>query len=168
MKTIARVLVFGALLSVGSTHALTVAYITEGPMMRNARLAKFVGPQIGGPITALADLDKGGTHRLSVRLNSKYFSEDKSFLYMIEFDVQQGVTDRGSEKLTLTIHFDDSKLTGAEVVQEQGAKKSTGVTSQRALALNLRSGRLDRLSESSGSWNGPAYSCPTPGKLRPR
>jgi len=47
MKTIARVLVFGALLSVGSTHALTVAYITEGPMMRNARLAKFVGPQIG-------------------------------------------------------------------------------------------------------------------------
>ncbi len=91
MKTIARVLVFGALLSVGSTHALTVAYITEGPMMRNARLAKFVGPQIGGPITALPDLDKGGTHRLSVRLNSKYFSEDKSFLYIIEFDVQQRV-----------------------------------------------------------------------------
>ena len=99
MKTIARVLVFGALLSVGSTHALTVAYITEGPMMRNARLAKFVGPQIGGPITALPDLDKGGTHRLSVRLNSKYFSEDKSFLYIIEFDVQQRVTDRDSGKV---------------------------------------------------------------------
>ncbi|HEV8262087.1 MAG TPA: hypothetical protein VGQ19_15205 [Burkholderiales bacterium] len=99
MKTIARVLVFGALLSVGSTHALTVAYVTEGPMMRNARLAKFVGPQIGGRITALPDLDKGGTHRLSVRLNSKYFSEDKSFLYIIEFDVQQRVTDRDSGKV---------------------------------------------------------------------
>jgi len=99
MKTIARVLVFGALLSVGSTHALTVAYITEGPMMRNARLSKFVGPQIGGPITALPDLDKGGTHRLSVRLNSKYFLEDKSFLYIIEFDVQQRVTDRDSGKV---------------------------------------------------------------------
>jgi len=99
MKTIARVLVFGALLSVGSTHALTVAYITEGPMMRNARLAKFVGPQIGGPITALPDLDKGGTHRLSVRLNSKYFSEDKSFLYIVEFDVQKRVNDRDSGKV---------------------------------------------------------------------
>lgn len=32
MKTIARVLVFGALLSIVSAHALTVAYTTEGPM----------------------------------------------------------------------------------------------------------------------------------------
>ncbi|MGH8767160.1 MAG: hypothetical protein ACREVT_03130, partial [Burkholderiales bacterium] len=63
MKTITRVLVFGALLSIGSAHALTVAYTTEGPMMRDARLAKFIGPQIGGPIAALPDLEKGGTHR---------------------------------------------------------------------------------------------------------
>ena len=99
MKTIARVLVVGALLSIGSAHALTVAYSTEGPMMRDARLANFIGPQIGGPIAALPDLDKGGTLRLSVRLNSKYFSEDKSFLYLIEFDVQQRVTDRDSGKV---------------------------------------------------------------------
>jgi len=39
------------------------------------------------------------THRLSVRLNSKYFSEDKSFLYLVEFDVQQRVTDRDSGKM---------------------------------------------------------------------
>ena len=99
MKTIARVLVFGTLLSSGSAHALTVAYTTEGPMMRDARLAKFIGPQIGGPIAALPDLEKGGTHRLSVRLNSKYFSEDKSFLYLVEFEVQQRVTDRDTGKV---------------------------------------------------------------------
>ena len=99
MKTIARVIVFGALLSIGSAHALTVAYTTEGPMMRDARLVKFVGPQIGGPIAALPDMEKGGAHRLSVRLTSKYFSEDKSFLYLIEFDVQQRVTDRDSGKV---------------------------------------------------------------------
>lgn len=99
MKMIARVLVLGALLSIGSTHALTVAYTTEGPMMRDARLAKFVGPQIGGSIAELPDLENGGTHRLSVRLNSKYFSEDKTFLYLVEFDVQQRVTDRDSGKV---------------------------------------------------------------------
>jgi hypothetical protein len=99
MKTIARVLVFGALLSIGSAHALTVAYTTEDPMMRDARLAKFIGPQIGGPIAALPDLEKGGTHRLSVRLISKYFSEDKSFLYLVEFEVRQRVTDRDSGKV---------------------------------------------------------------------
>jgi len=99
MKAITRVLVFGALLGIGSAHALTVAYTTEGPMMRDARLAKFVGPKIGGPIAAFPDLEKGGTHRLSVRLNSKYFSEDKSFLYLVEFDVQQRVTDRDSGKV---------------------------------------------------------------------
>jgi hypothetical protein len=99
MKTITRVLFFGALLSIGSAHALTMAYTTEGPMMRDARLAKFVGPQIGGPIAVLPDLDKGGMHRLSVRLNSKYFSDDKSFLYLIEFDIQQRVTDRDSGKV---------------------------------------------------------------------
>ena len=96
---IARILFFGVLLSIGSAHALTVAYTTEGPMMRDARLAKFVGPQIGGPIAALPDLDQGGTHRLSVRLNSKYFLEDKSFLYLVEFDVQQRITDRDSGKI---------------------------------------------------------------------
>jgi len=96
---IARVLVFGVLSGIGCAHALTVAYTSEGPMMRDARLANFVGPQIGGPIATLADLDKGGTHRLSVRLNSKYFSEDKSFLYLVEFDVQQRVTDRDSGKV---------------------------------------------------------------------
>lgn len=32
MKTIARVLVFGALLSIVSAYALTVAYTTKGPM----------------------------------------------------------------------------------------------------------------------------------------
>jgi hypothetical protein len=99
MKAITRVLVFGALLSIGSAHALTVAYTTEGPMMRDARLAKFVGPQIGGPIATLPDLEKGGTYRLAVRLNSKYFSEDKSFLYLVEFDVQQRVTDRDTGKV---------------------------------------------------------------------
>ena len=99
MRTIARVLVFGALLGIGSARALTVAYTTEGPMMRDARLVKFVGPQIGGPIATLPDLGKGGTHRLSVRLTSKYFSEDKSYLYLIEFDVQQRVTDRDSGKV---------------------------------------------------------------------
>lgn len=99
MKTIARVLVFASLIVIGAAHALTVTYITEGPMMRDARLANFVGPQIGGPIAALGDLDKGGTHRLSVRLNSKYFSEDKSFLYLVEFDVQQRVTDRDSGRI---------------------------------------------------------------------
>jgi len=94
MKSTILVVALGALLSTGIAHALTVAYTTEGPMMRDARLASFVGPQIGGPIAALADLDKGGKHRLAVRLNSKYFSEDKSFLYLVEFDVQQRVTDR--------------------------------------------------------------------------
>ena len=87
----------------GTAHALTVAYTTEGPMMRDARLARFVVPQIGGPIAALLDLDKGGTHRLSVHLNSKYFSEDKSFLYLVKFDVQQRVTDRDSGKVLFAI-----------------------------------------------------------------
>jgi len=99
MIAIARVFACGALLGIGYAHAVTVAYITEGPMMREARLARFVGPQIGGPIAALPDLAKGGTHRLSVRLNSKYFPEDKSYLYLIEFDVQQRVTDRDSGKV---------------------------------------------------------------------
>ncbi|MGH8766624.1 MAG: hypothetical protein ACREVT_00380 [Burkholderiales bacterium] len=99
MKTLARVLVSGALLNIGAAQALTVAYTTEGPLMRDARLARFVAPQIGGTIAALPDLDKGGSHRLSVRLNSKYFPEDKSYLYLIEFDVQQRITDRDSGKV---------------------------------------------------------------------
>ena len=99
MRTIAGVMVLGALLGIGSAQAVTVAYITEGPMMRDARLARFVDPLIGGPIAALPDLSKGGTHRLSVRLNAKYFPEDKSYLYLIEFDVQQRVTDRDSGKV---------------------------------------------------------------------
>jgi len=99
VKTLACVLVSGALLNIGAAQALTVAYTTEGPLMRDSRLARFVAPQIGGEIAALPDLDKGGSHRLSVRLNSKYFSEDKSYLYLIEFDVQQRVTDRDSGKV---------------------------------------------------------------------
>ena len=58
MKTIARVIVFGALLGIGSARALTVLYTTEGQMMRDARLVKSVGPQIGGPIAALPDLGR--------------------------------------------------------------------------------------------------------------
>lgn len=99
MRTVAGVLVLGALLGNGVAHALTVTYITEGPMMRDARLARFVGPQIGGRIAALPDLSQGGTHRLAVRLSSKYFPEDKSYLYFIEFDVQQRVTDRDSGRV---------------------------------------------------------------------
>ncbi|MGH8766620.1 MAG: hypothetical protein ACREVT_00360, partial [Burkholderiales bacterium] len=63
MKWTTLVVALGALLSIGSAYVLTVAYTTEGPMMRDARLAKFIGPQIGGPIAALPDLEKGGTHR---------------------------------------------------------------------------------------------------------
>jgi hypothetical protein len=58
MKTIARIIVFGALLGIDPVRALTVAYTTEGPMKRDARLEKFVGPQIGGTITELPDLGR--------------------------------------------------------------------------------------------------------------
>lgn len=50
------------------------------------------------------------------------------------------VTDRGSEKLTLTVRFDDGKLKDAVVVQEQGAKKNTASLTRGDASAKLQRG----------------------------
>ena len=79
MHALTRALIFAFLPGVGSAREPTVTYIIEGPMMMDAGLASFVGPQIGGPIARLRDLDKRGNQRLPVRVNSKYSRQTGPF-----------------------------------------------------------------------------------------
>lgn len=50
------------------------------------------------------------------------------------------VTDRGSEKLTLTVRFADGKLTSAVVVQQQGAQKNTASLTRAGRSAKLQRG----------------------------
>lgn len=74
----------------------------------------------------VADVDSEQTLRYLRRAKDKHVLESLvTTSTKGKIKTYTSVTDRGSEKLTLTVRFDDSKLTGAEVVQEQDAKKNT-------------------------------------------
>lgn len=93
------VVLAGALLTSAPAFALTLKCESEGPMLGGERLQKFVAPQIGGALAAIADVEQGGRQRLHVRLRSRYFEDDQSFLYLVEIELQQRVieaeTNRG-------------------------------------------------------------------------
>jgi hypothetical protein len=93
MNSIIRAVALIALLAAAPAHALTVKYESEGPMMGGDRLGKFVGPLLGGAVVRIADIDQGGGQRLSVRVRSKYFADDQSFLYLVEIELQQRVAE---------------------------------------------------------------------------
>ncbi|MEQ1879421.1 MAG: hypothetical protein ABL878_00420, partial [Burkholderiales bacterium] len=71
---------------------------SEGPMMGGGRLQKLVAPLIGGAMAEIPDLDQGGRQRLHVRVRSKYFEEDQSFLYLVEIELQQKVTEEQTQR----------------------------------------------------------------------
>jgi hypothetical protein len=93
VKKIILAALFGALLGSVPTFALTLKCESDGPMMGGGRLQKFVAPLIGGAMAEIPDLDQGGRQRLHVRVRSKYFEEDQSFLYLVEIELQQKVTE---------------------------------------------------------------------------
>jgi hypothetical protein len=98
MKTPFRALLLGALLAALlaclPAHALTIVYDTDGPLLKTQWLSQFVAPRVSGPIAAIADVDKGGRHRLAVRVSSKYFPDDNMYLYLAEFELQRRVVDQ--------------------------------------------------------------------------
>lgn len=98
MKKTALALALGMLVTTTSAHALTVLYDSDGPLMSGDWLAKFVGPKLSGSVAAIPNIEKGGKYRLVVRANSKYFSKDNSYLYLVEFDFQRSVIDSGVHK----------------------------------------------------------------------
>lgn len=99
MKIFIRALSLAVLLGAAPSWALTVKYETEGPMLGGDRIAKFVGPLLGGAVAQIADLDQGGGHRLNVRLRSKYFAEDHTFIYLVELELQQRVAEADTGRI---------------------------------------------------------------------
>ena len=78
--------------------ALTLKCESEGPMMAGDRLNRFVMPLIAGDVAAIADVEQGGEQRLHVRLRSKYFKDDETYLYLVEFELQQRVIDARTQR----------------------------------------------------------------------
>jgi hypothetical protein len=93
MRRILVACLIGALFAVPSAGAMTIDAQVEGPLLTKERVLEFVRQNLEGDIASTPDLGDGGSHRLFVRVASKYTGSKSRFLYFTEVQLQRRVTE---------------------------------------------------------------------------
>ena len=93
MKCLAQVFLAGLMFSANFVCAVTVDAQVQGPLLDKARVVAAVEQNLQGEIATVPELDRGGKHRLFVRVASRHVGPKSWFLYFTEVQLQRRVTD---------------------------------------------------------------------------
>ncbi|HUU71911.1 MAG TPA: hypothetical protein VMW70_04745 [Burkholderiales bacterium] len=86
-------------LSTPVAQAVTIDAQVEGPLLKKDRVLEFVRQNLEGEIATVPDIDRGGKHRLFVRVASKHIGPKSWFLYLTEVQLQRRVTDVDTQRV---------------------------------------------------------------------
>lgn len=92
MKHVLHVWMVFASLAAGPALAISMDAQVEGPFLNSERVVEYVTQNLGKSLASVPDVEKGGKHRLLVRVASKYIVPG-SYLYLTEVRLQRRVTD---------------------------------------------------------------------------
>lgn len=97
-KVLQMVLVAIALSASSVTLAVTIDAQVEGPLLNKERVLDMVRQNLVGEIANAVDLERGGKHRVFVRVSSKHVGPGSRFLYLTEVQLQRRVTDVDTQR----------------------------------------------------------------------
>jgi hypothetical protein len=78
--------------------AISVDAQVEGPLLSKEGVLEFVNQNVEGALADTPNLDRGGRHRLFVRVASKHIGPGSWYLYLTEVQLQRRVTDVDTQR----------------------------------------------------------------------